>query len=242
MTERAPLLANRARGIGVKANELAFFGKIAASVTHELRNVLAVINESNGLMADYLAMMREAPFPHREKFQRSVQKIEEQVRRGVEITSRFNRFAHSMDHACADIDLNSILTQTVSLAQRLAALRNVELKGQVCDHPIMLFTNAFRTQMALTRAIEAFIGSMSGSGSILMLARDDLGSPCLDVYFGGESCEKIVKEAVAKFDEWQEFEELASSLGMRYNWQASDADFVLFFPGGQTPERTVPSK
>ncbi len=113
----------------MKANELAFFGKIAASVTHELRNVLAVINETNGLMADLLAMMREAPFPHREKFQRSVQKIEEQVRRGVEITSRFNRFAHSMDHACADIDLNSILTQTVSLAQRLAALRNVELKG-----------------------------------------------------------------------------------------------------------------
>lgn len=108
----------------MKAKELAFFGKIAASVTHELRNVLAVINESNGLMADYLAMMREAPFPHREKFQRSVQKIEEQVRRGVEITSRFNRFAHSMDHAYADIDLNAIATQTVSLAQRLAALRN----------------------------------------------------------------------------------------------------------------------
>lgn len=227
----------------MKANDLAFFGKIAASVTHELRNVLAVINETNGLMADLLAMMREAPFQHLEKFQRSVQKIEEQVRRGVEITSRFNRFAHSMDHACADIDLNSILTQTVSLAQRLAALRNVELKATVCDHPIMLFTNAFRTQMALTMAIEAFIGCLNGgSGSILMLARDALGSPCLDFYFRGESCEKVVKEAVAKFDEWQEFEELASSLGMRYNWQASDAEFVLFFPGVQTPEKTAPSK
>ncbi len=230
------------KGIGVKANEVAFFGKIAASVTHELRNVLAVINETNGLMADFLVMMRETPFPYREKFQRSVQKIEEQVLRGVEITSRFNRFAHSMDHACADIDLNLVLTQTVSLAQRLAALRNVELKGQVCDRPIMLFTNAFRTQMALTMAIESFIGSMGGSGSILMLARDDLGSPCLDFYFGGESCEKVVKEAVAKFDEWQEFEELASSLGMRYNWQASDADFVLFFQGGQKSEGTAPSK
>jgi phosphoglycerate-specific signal transduction histidine kinase len=213
----------------VKANELAFFGKIAASVTHELRNVLAVINETNGLMADLLAMMREAPFPYREKFQRSVQKIEEQVRRGVEITSRFNRFAHSMDQACADIDLNSIVTQTVSLAQRLAALRNVELKGSVCDHPVMLFTNAFRIQMALTMAIDAFIGCMSASGSILMLVRDDLGSPSLNFYFGGESCEKVVKEAVAKFGEWQEFEELASSLGMRYNWRASDGDFVLFF-------------
>jgi hypothetical protein len=226
----------------VKTNELAFFGKISASVTHELRNVLAVINESNGLMADFLAMMRDAPFPHREKFQRSVQKIEEQVRRGVEITSRFNRFAHSMDHDWADIDVNSIVAQTVSLAQRLAALRNVELRGQVCDHPIILFSNAFRIQMALTMAIEAFIGSMSGSGSILMLVRDDLGSPCVGFHFGGESRERIVKETVAKFDEWQEFEELASSLGMRYNWQASDADFVLFFRGGRTPERTAPSK
>jgi hypothetical protein len=221
----------------VKANELAFFGKIAASVTHELRNVLAVINESNGLMADFLAMTREAPFPHREKFQRSVQKIEEQVRRGVDITSRFNRFAHSMDHTCADIDLNSILTQTISLAQRLAALRNVELKAEVCDHPIMLFSNAFRIQMALTMAIEAFIGCMSGgSGSILILVSDDPGSPGLDFYFEGESCEKVVKEAVAKFSEWQEFEELASSLGMRYNWRASDASFVLLVPGGRPPE------
>ena len=226
----------------MKANELAFFGKIAASVTHELRNVLAVINESNGLMADFLAMMREAPFPHREKFQRSVQKIEEQVRRGVEITSRFNRFAHSMDHPCADIDLNTIVTQTVSLAQRLAALRNVELKGAVCDHPVMLFANAFRIQMALTMAIEAFIGCMSATGSILMLVRDDLGSPCLDFSFEGESCEKVVREAVSKFGEWQEFDELASSLGMRYNWRASDGDFVVFFPGGQTPGRTTPPK
>ena len=226
----------------MKAKELAFFGKIAASVTHELRNVLAVINESNGLMADLLGMMGEAPFPHREKFQRSVQKIEEQVRRGVEITSRFNRFAHSMDHAYADIDLNAIATQTVSLAQRLAALRNVELKGAVCDRPVMLFANAFRIQMALTMAIEAFIGCMIASGSILMLVRDDLGSPCLDFSFEGESCEKVVKEAVSKFGEWQEFEELASSLGMRYNWRASDGDFVVFFPGGRTPERTAPSK
>ncbi len=106
----------------------------------------------------------------------------------------------------------------------------------------MLFTNAFRVQMALTRAIEAFIGCMSGSGSILMQVRDDLGSPGLDFYFEGESCEKVVKEAVEKFDEWQEFEELASILDMRYDWRASDGGFALFFPGMPTPERTPESK
>jgi len=224
----------------VKANELAFFGKIAAGVTHELRNVLAIINESNGLMADLLVMLKETPFPQRERFQRSVQKIGEQVQRGVEITSRFNRFAHSIDDPCTDVDLNSIVTQTVVLAKRFAALQNVELKSAVSDHPVMLLTNAFRVQMALTRAIDAFVRCMSGlNGSILMLVRDGLDSPGLDFYFEGESCEKVVKGVVEEFGEWREFEELASILDLRYDWRTPDGGIALFFPCARTVERTT---
>ena len=116
------------REIEVKANELAFFGKIAAGVTHELKNVLAIIKESNGLMADLLAMLKETPFVYREKFQRSIGRIEEQVRRGTEITSRFNGFAHGVDHPVASIDLNAIVAQTVLLAARFARLQHVELR------------------------------------------------------------------------------------------------------------------
>jgi len=224
----------------VKANELAFFGKIAAGVTHELRNVLAIINESNGLMADVLVMLKETPFPQRERFQRSVQKIGEQVQRGVEITSRFNRFAHSMDDPCTEVDLNSIVTQTVSLTKRFAGLQNVELKSALSDHPIMLFINPFRVQMALTRAIDAFVRCMSGSsGSILMLVRESVDSPGLDFYFEGESSDKVVKGAVEAFGEWREFEELASILDLRYDWRAPDIGMALFFPGVPTPERTT---
>jgi hypothetical protein len=224
----------------VKANELAFFGKIAASVTHELRNVLAIINESNGLMADVLGMLKETPFPQRERFQRSVQKIGEQVQRGVEIASRFNRFAHSIDDPCTDVDVNSMVTQTVSLAKRFAALQNVELKGIVSDHPIIVLTNAFRVQMALTRAIDAFIRCMSGlGGSILMLVREGVESPGLDFHFEGESCGRVIKGAVEEFDEWREFEELASILDLRYDWRTPDGGIALFFPGVQTPERTT---
>lgn len=226
----------------VKANELAFFGKIAAGVTHELKNVLAIINESNGLMADLLAMLKETPFAYREKFQRSIGKIEEHVRRGVEITSRFNGFAHSVDQPVANIDLNTIVTQTVSLAARFARLQHVELKGVACDHPVMLVTNPFRVQMALTRVIEVFTGCMSGSGSILLQVREDLDPPWLDFCFEGESGEKVVKEAVAEFSEWREFEELASILDMRYEWQMPDGGFALFFSDASARELSTPSK
>jgi hypothetical protein len=223
----------------VKANELAFFGKIAAGVTHELKNVLAIINESNGLMADVLAMVKENRIPHREKFERSIKKIEEQVCRGVEITTRFNRFAHSMDYPCADIDLNMIVAQTVSLARRFAALQNVDLKAALGNRPIMLFTSAFRVQMALTRAIEAFIRCMSGSGSILLAVMDDTGSRGLSFYFEGESCQKVAKGSVEELAEWRDFVELASILDIRYEWLASLGAFALFFPTARTEEGTT---
>jgi hypothetical protein len=226
----------------VKANELAFFGKIAAGVTHEIKNVLATINESNGLMADFLEMLKESPFAHRDKFQRSIGRIEEQVRRGVEITTSFNRFAHSADCPDIHVDLNEIVAGTVSLAARFTRLRDVELKASVCDKPIMLFTNAFRVRMALTRAIEAFLGCMNSGGSILLSIKSDLDPPSLNLYFEGEPGQKVLEQAVAGSSEWREFEELASILGIRYEWQAPGKGFTLFFCASPAQGRTAESK
>jgi len=219
----------------VEAKELSFFGQIAASVTHELKNVLAIINESNGLIADILSLTKEGTFPHREKLQCSVKKIEEQVQRGVEITSTFNRFAHSTEYPCVNMDLNLILTQTVSLAQRFAALRNVELKGVVSERPIMLFVNAFRVQMALTRAIEAFIRCMSGTGSITIIGKADPRFQGLCFTFGGESSTKPTKGTVEELAEWKEFEQLAPALDMCYSW--SGQGFEVLFAGADSFEQ-----
>jgi len=226
---RRPDRSSAGGEIWVEANELAFFSKIAAGVTHEIKNVLATINESNGLMADFLEMLKETPFAHREKFQRSIGRIEEQVRRGVEITNSFNRFAHSADCPGVHADLNEIVAGTVSLAARFARLRAVELKASVCDKPIMIFTNAFRVRMALTRAIEAFLGCMGGGGSIVLATKSDLDSPHLVIYCEGEPGRKVLEDGVAGSGEWREFEELASILAIRCEWQAPGKGVALFF-------------
>ena len=36
---------------------LQFFGKVSASISHELKNVLAIINENAGLLEDPRAML-----------------------------------------------------------------------------------------------------------------------------------------------------------------------------------------
>ena len=81
----------------MKAKEIAFMGKITAGITHEMNNVLATIKESGGLMEDIFALCRDQQIPHQDKFTRSLTTIKEQVKRGVELSTRLNRFAHSMD-------------------------------------------------------------------------------------------------------------------------------------------------
>jgi len=88
----------------MREQETTFIGKITAGATHELMNVFATIRETSGLMADLLALERDTHFPHREKFGKILIIIQEQVNRGMEISGRLNKFAHSMDEPILPID------------------------------------------------------------------------------------------------------------------------------------------
>ena len=74
--------------------EIKFIGKITAGVTHEVNNVLASIREISGLMTDILSVIDDKSFPRKEKFQTSLQKIQNQIERGVKLTSQLNKFSH----------------------------------------------------------------------------------------------------------------------------------------------------
>ena len=115
--------------------EVAFFGKITAGITHELKNVLAIIRESAGLMEDIMSISPEAIISYQEKFENSMEKIKDQIKRGVELTDRLNKFAHSTDEAIAKIDLHATIEQLVALSQRFVGLKNVVLKADPLEQP-----------------------------------------------------------------------------------------------------------
>jgi C4-dicarboxylate-specific signal transduction histidine kinase len=48
--------------------ENAFIGRISASMTHEIKTVLAIIRESSGLMRDLLALGKDGALAYHEKF------------------------------------------------------------------------------------------------------------------------------------------------------------------------------
>ncbi|MEW6615598.1 MAG: hypothetical protein AB1401_09055 [Thermodesulfobacteriota bacterium] len=139
----------------LKIKEIAFIGKVTASLSHEIKNILATINESSGLAGDLLIKGDQQKIPHFTRLAQLNINMQEQVKRGVEIVKRLNRFAHSMDEEASYSDLNDIILLTVDIAKRLARLKGVGLETTPTNNPIIYIHNdPFKIEQLLFGCIE----------------------------------------------------------------------------------------
>ena len=119
------------------------FGSISASISHELKNALAIINENAGLLED-LSLMAEKGRPlDPVRLKNLAANIGKQIQRADGIIRNMNRFAHSADEPVNCIDLGDTLALTVALSARLAAMKSVTLNFIPPPQPINVTTRLF---------------------------------------------------------------------------------------------------
>lgn len=136
-----------------------FFGEISASISHEIKNVLAIINENAGLLQD-MVMMSEKGLPlNPERLLRLAHAITGQVARGDRIVKGMNRFAHSADAPTETVDVGAVVHFVVDLAARLITMKGSALQIETTPTPVTTITNRFFLEnlvwACLCRAMEA---------------------------------------------------------------------------------------
>ena len=126
------------------------FSKVTASISHEIKNTMAIINENAGLLDD-LVMMSGGESVSAERVKGVSATITRQVKRTNAIMNHLNRFAHSADHETGQESLHDILSLTVSLTVRQAAAKNLEI-GSQCPDDVQINTRLlpFHALMYLT--------------------------------------------------------------------------------------------
>ncbi len=128
---------------------LLFFGRMSASVSHELKNALAIIKENAGLLADYVNMMSKGTPVDPQRFHTIAQRIDGQTRRADTIIKDLNQFAHTVDSSSKPVDLNQILDLLVALHRRPAAMQQVSLESRPADSAAVITTAPFLLLNAL---------------------------------------------------------------------------------------------
>jgi C4-dicarboxylate-specific signal transduction histidine kinase len=134
---------------------LAFFGRMSASISHELKNVLAIVSETSGLMGDLMEMHREGDGEiNHDRFEQMFERVRKQIKRGDAIIKNMNRFAHSIDDPVARTDLAEVCDLMSRLSQRFASQKGVTLTHE-SPGPAEAVTSPFLVENLLNLGLEA---------------------------------------------------------------------------------------
>lgn len=122
---------------------LRCFGSISASISHEIRNAVAIMHENAGLMQDLFAAAEKGRPLDPDRLKRLGDGILQQVRRAELITRNMNAFAHSVDDPEKSIQLEEHLKLAAALFARTAASKKISLEVDVKDSSLTTVTNPF---------------------------------------------------------------------------------------------------
>jgi C4-dicarboxylate-specific signal transduction histidine kinase len=184
----------------LREKEQSFLGSVTAGISHELNNVLAIINEYAGLLEDLSRQDPAGEVRQRTDGSRgplnSIHAIQKQVKRGESIVKRLNRFAHQVDEPVQTLDLKLLLEDTCDHAKRLVDRKRVRLARQLPEAPIMIRAHPLRVQHLAFACLQWILSGSPEGGAVTLGARHENGEIVIDIHGARERDSREKDEAV----------------------------------------------
>lgn len=145
-------------------DDLAFYGKVNASISHELKNVMAIISETAGLMNDLLELASQGKDVDSETIMTCGKDIMEEIQRGFTTIKQMNRFSHSVDDMLKSVNIMDVLELSVGLAGFLSFACKVHMDSQ--GEGAVVFTCPFRLQNLIYQSLVFAFKAVGPRGEI----------------------------------------------------------------------------
>lgn len=203
---------------------LQFFGRMSASVTHEIKNALAIINENAGLLEDIVLMAEKGPDISPERLQRLARTVDAQVERADAVVKMMNHFSHSIDHFVELVDLTQVATDVCTLFDRLLQMRGVTLETIAPPAPVVITASRFYLQNLLWCCLDWATSARSGKRTISIAP--EKGDNGARVRLAGLS--DLDKGAFCLFPSPQE-NALLTALGAQLDFPVADQEIIISF-------------
>jgi C4-dicarboxylate-specific signal transduction histidine kinase len=218
------------KGDALGEGGLQFFGKMTASISHEIKNALAIINESAGLLDD-LTLLAEKGVPlDPAKLKSQAAKIMKQIQRADGIVKLMNRFAHSVDETAKSVDLHDVIEFALALSARFASMRGVTLETRRPDKPVMVYTNPFFLENVLWLCLD-FAMDKAGKGATVVLTVDEKESKARVRWAGLGSAKGLTGAPLSGEQEKALMEALGAEIGVH------EGEMVLSLPLATVPSQ-----
>jgi signal transduction histidine kinase len=132
--------------------DLAFFGRINASISHELKNIFAIIAEASGLLNDLAGLAEKGKKIDMGMIKTCSQDIEEEIQRGYATIKEMNTFSHSVDRSIASVSPVDLVTLMVNIGSYLSDASKVKINAPD-NAEYQILTCPYRFQQLIYQAL-----------------------------------------------------------------------------------------
>jgi light-regulated signal transduction histidine kinase (bacteriophytochrome) len=132
---------------------LSFFGNTNRLISHELKNILAIISETLGLIDELIELTDSGMKMEPGKLRSLSKSIIEEIDRANSIIRSMNTFAHSVDEFIGEIDINQAVALIIKISRLNSSSRNTEILFEE-NEQVVVKTSAFFLGSLIHHAID----------------------------------------------------------------------------------------
>lgn len=159
-----------------------FMGRMAATLSHDLCNVLATIQQASGLLGDYLALARKESlksmglrpkFKYNDKFEEIIAQVQSSVARGQDMCEHLSHLAHSPDEGQDGSDLNFSVRLLVQLSGRIAKKHKLTLEVEQAPAAVLAQPSQIEVLVVLEAALLGVTWRCREQGRVRLVPGED---------------------------------------------------------------------
>ncbi|MGW8195699.1 MAG: hypothetical protein ACWGOX_15690, partial [Desulforhopalus sp.] len=166
----------------IRQEQVESFGRLMAGFSHEMKNHLGIIRESNGLMGDLVAMGKLGDDDVLvQRFDKAIAAIEKRIGVAAEMLHHLSSFAHRSDTPYSSFQINSLLVEECIFLKRFSRLRQIDFSLQLDENLAAIYNDPSLLHHVLYRLHAFCLEQLSAGGSLAILTRQHGG--CSEIIF-----------------------------------------------------------
>ena len=164
----------------LRNRQLEMVGRLLAGFSHELKNHLAIIKESNGLVSDLLSMGRVENPALQARLEKITETINKRTLMVAEMAKHLSGFAHRNDVPLSSFQLNDILREELAFLARFANLKSIGISISLSNDLPAVWSNPSLVQFVFASLFLSILPTLKAGGKIIVSS----GQQDRDVFFG----------------------------------------------------------
>ena len=168
------MLADAATENKIRQEQVESFGRLMAGFSHDMKNHLGIIRESNGLMDDLLSMgVMAEDDPTLARLKKSIAAIERRVVMAANLYHHLSGLAHRPDKPFSSFQVNDLIVEECTFLERYSRLKQVEMTLEPGEGVAALYNDPALLQHVFYRLYMVCLEQLdAGQGLVILTSQD----------------------------------------------------------------------